>query len=89
MLTPDRICGGCATPGCLATNQHRGRHLEHVIQERPQSADGHQLQRKPDLNVVPAPSMNERHVRAFCQDPSPRNCSRCWRVMSRRLPIFT
>jgi ABC-type branched-subunit amino acid transport system ATPase component len=25
----------------------------------------------------------------FCQDAMSRNCSRCWRVMSRRLPIFT
>jgi len=30
MLTPDHTCGGSATLSCLATNQHRGRHLEQV-----------------------------------------------------------
>ena len=45
-------CGGSATPSRPAL-QYRGRHVQRVIQECPQPADGHHLQRKPDLHVIP------------------------------------
>ncbi len=36
---------------------------------------------------VPSPATAAADL-TFCQDATSRNCSRCWRVMS-RLPVFT
>ena len=42
--------------------QHRARNVQRIIQERPQPADSHQLQRETDPHVVTAPLVNEIHV---------------------------
>jgi hypothetical protein len=42
--------------------EHRSRHVQRVIQESPQPAGSHQLQREANLHVLTAPLANEVHV---------------------------
>jgi hypothetical protein len=42
--------------------QHLARHVERILQERPEPAHGHQLEREASLHVVPAPQVHQLPV---------------------------
>ena len=54
---------GIAHPELLSDEvQHRHRHIEGILQERPEPADSHQLQAEPELHVVAATAIHQRTV---------------------------
>jgi len=73
------IVGGAPLPRCPATEGHReltgAEDWSALVRVRP-----YRRGRSPAAAAVDLPC---------CQDAMSGNSSRCWRVMSRRLPIFT
>jgi hypothetical protein len=48
--------------------QHHDRHIERILQERPEPPDRHQLQGEPELHVLTAAALDQRPVLLIEED---------------------